>query len=986
VPRAQETAFDDAVRRATAMGSTALVSLSASIPAPFSFFYTHIQGVARCFDLFDACDESIWLQSLPFSTLYVFASVDIAQRVQALFPKLLFPLENDGCDVLLLRMWCVLQFIVRFSFHLLTLFAMFSAQCCAYQAQYPQNRVQVQPIKVTAKVLPNFYSASLCRKNNISHLKKQRSQRPTVPARTVATKVATDSTSDTSPSPEPATDEHIQPDSAGVERSMASLESGPIQPSLVSFLDSLSDAALSTFAVLSASQGGVYSENTKTADKFRASLGLQMLSQHRFRDFRVYLKECGGIVRCGDVSLFHYCRFLIRFSCQLAQNRRTDPIRAIRLDILHVLSIFTETMELSLFCCRSHMYCAADEHSQTHSHFEGPLAVLPFFSSRDKKLDQLSKSYLDMSDVDHMVQRFETILHDITKPIPMVAPALHVSYRILNIWTRVARVNCAQLVGISQSVLHYQSGQNATLMDIQRDICLVLDDLHALQDLETKKAIADGHGNEPSPLNLSIVHAELGLIWLLAVVSSRVRDIRRRIHYLRHSESKRERTPPEHRTESPASFAAIATSEALRQVELPDSHMLDPDQLYQRGISFALAHAGGQFDLHRMEDVRNLMTNLPSDTVLLASMPLFLSQALDEVSYALTQEKADPSYAFTSEQVYAFGDISYTPDVYASPQYTESDINSMLNWTLCFDHDVEPCPAFFFSPFNKLIVALFFTPPAVDLRSADEPIVSRTIAQRQADLGERLSARRGDAWRSMPVSTESAPDMSFDVHTVPRSQRNLRGVRLMQLVLGLSQKLEDPFATAFCVLHLAQMLIYWCPHYELALEMLERLVEQCDQILHNLPTGVGLEFERNFVLMCQGQADLTCKQLKQHLAARLPSPFYVGTLVSLDFGAAGRTDGVLCGVDVASPQVLICQHPQQGLVWTHLSHAADIATVCERPSMWSNIDRDIPFDAPLLSTLYSNFHRALIHEFRMGRYSFARMVSDVRVRESVGSE
>lgn len=59
-----------------------------------------------------------------------------------------------------------------------------SSQCNAYQLQFPSARAPatassaagsaIAPKSTSNSMIPNFYSASLCRKNNVSHLKKQR--------------------------------------------------------------------------------------------------------------------------------------------------------------------------------------------------------------------------------------------------------------------------------------------------------------------------------------------------------------------------------------------------------------------------------------------------------------------------------------------------------------------------------------------------------------------------------------------------------------------------------------------------------------------------------------------------------------------------------------------------------------------------------------------------------------------------------------------
>jgi hypothetical protein len=94
-------------------------------------------------------------------------------------------------------------------------------------------------------------------------------------------------------------------------------------------------------------------------------------------------------------------------------------------------------------------------------------------------------------------------------------------------------------------------------------------------------------------------------------------------------------------------------------------------------------------------------------------------------------------------------------------------------------------------------------------------------------------------------------------------------------------------------------------------------------------------------------------------------------------------EGMVCSVDVASPFVVMCEHPQLGIIWTMLFDEKELSTICNRPLTWKNIDQDVPFDGPLFGTLYGHSHRSLVQEIRLGRYSFARMLHDVRARHPV---
>jgi hypothetical protein len=113
VPHSLETAFENSFRHAFAPGSTVATSMQhIEIPAPFSFFYTHLNGTARCFEIFDAVDEALWKRPLAFSRMYVFGTVEAANCMRSLFAQFMFPLRSDpdcaSADSLSFRLWFVL--------------------------------------------------------------------------------------------------------------------------------------------------------------------------------------------------------------------------------------------------------------------------------------------------------------------------------------------------------------------------------------------------------------------------------------------------------------------------------------------------------------------------------------------------------------------------------------------------------------------------------------------------------------------------------------------------------------------------------------------------------------------------------------------------------------------------------------------------------------------------------------------------------------
>jgi hypothetical protein len=568
----------------------------------------------------------------------------------------------------------------------------------------------------------------------------------------------------------------------------------------------------------------------------------------------------------------------------LFQDRKADPLRAISLDLMTLATLFSENLDASFFKGSFNM-------KQTIAALAQPLRSLPrsgetgFFSSKFLADGNIASNYsqivpdTDISSTQISMRRrvnvielnlkyMESMIGSIFKPVTFLAPSMYISYHVVKLWSKAMHSNCAFMANAPPHILKFPTFSSCSYADIQLEATSFLDELRALKDLE----ITNSDGS-PTDLHRTIVHAEIGIIWLLAVAASRVREIRRRLSIFQRS------------IESQQIGWALSEVERQLMVPLPPIEIVDVEALYHQGISHALTHAGGAFDLKRNADLSAHMAHLPRDTVLAAVLPLFLSQAFDEISSSLTCEMSDPAYAFSRRQLDAKGEVDFVPDDYISPQFTVEDAESMTSWNIVFDHDLETSPCLFVTSCFDLIAALHFTPPALDANNSQSDLPSQA-AIRQAALTARLNERRGQTLASMPrvqIDVALPPEAEHSPGVaVPRSQRNLRGVRLMQLVLGLSQKLEDPFATAFCVLHLAQMLIYWCPHYDLAMQMLNKLKLQCDELLLHMPEEIYPAYARSFILACQCQASLILEQYSNHIAAGLTSPFFIGSLVHLN--------------------------------------------------------------------------------------------------------
>ncbi len=118
--------LDVAVRSANIAKSTATDSRAGSAPssdnsiiAAFSTFYSHLDGTARCYDIFDAGDTTLWAHALPFSHIFVFPTVAYARRALDAYSNHLVPvtpqllqlvtaqvgLDAVDMDNILFRVW-----------------------------------------------------------------------------------------------------------------------------------------------------------------------------------------------------------------------------------------------------------------------------------------------------------------------------------------------------------------------------------------------------------------------------------------------------------------------------------------------------------------------------------------------------------------------------------------------------------------------------------------------------------------------------------------------------------------------------------------------------------------------------------------------------------------------------------------------------------------------------------------------------------------
>jgi predicted ester cyclase len=437
-------------------------------------------------------------------------------------------------------------------------------------------------------------------------------------------------------------------------------------------------------------------------------------------------------------------------------------------------------------------------------------------------------------------------------------PAVFISSKLFRFVFDAVFTNGAFLGGYPDTLLRANkalAGTRFTLADILQSAASFLDELVVLKALE----------HNGSDLHRLIVHTEVSVLWILGAIMSRATEAKTFLKHQRRSlqafidlsnmkveEQKSPLGADQH-------IVVLSARQMQQHFDFPDLPPIvnEPDStdLYQRAITIALNHTGRMFDLGKTGngDLALHITNLPRDTVLAAAMPAFISRAFNEISSGLVAEAADPRHAFCYEQLMhnqaVLGSSVYEGDGvddFASPQISPQDMLSLMSWNVCFDHAYESSPAFLLMPIFTIVTSAYFVAPVC--KENDEEALFRRRAEVDRAWSQ-LSVTTRQSWSS---STNAQTTDTKNTFKAPRrAMRSTRGIQLMQLALGLAQKLEDSCVTAACVLHLAMMLIYWCPHYALAMRMLERLDCECGDLLKHLPASVGPAFERNFIISCR---------------------------------------------------------------------------------------------------------------------------------------
>jgi hypothetical protein len=79
----------------------------------------------------------------------------------------------------------------------------------------------------------------------------------------------------------------------------------------------------------------------------------------------------------------------------------------------------------------------------------------------------------------------------------------------------------------------------------------------------------------------------------------------------------------------------------------------------------------------------------------------------------------------------------------------------------------------------------------------------------------------------------------------------MKGMRLLLLALGYAQKIEDACSSSTLVLQLAHFFIYFIPRDALAMKMLMQLDSELEELVQHMPSNIGPDFERSFIVRCQ---------------------------------------------------------------------------------------------------------------------------------------
>jgi hypothetical protein len=340
--------------------------------------------------------SALWDSALPFSKVYVFPSIEHAQFALRTFGSFLQAPPADVGEV---------------CFRV-------CAQCSSYQCQYPPGRKPALFGSTGIGSMPNFYSASLCRKNNISHLKKYSQKQATI-ATTASSSSSAFSASQLPPS---AVGGRIV-SRAPIPPFAAANPNVGAHAYLGSTAASLSSSSGASAAVLAAAAAAAASAAAASASamswavphaagivvpprrEFRTTFVFQMLAQHRFAQFREYLKSFAEVrsshafvcarMTCASPrssrttgTIF----FFLSKCCLLLQDENCEPSFIVRLELLRLVSRFIE-MNDALFIYQS-------SHDSAHSMTIMPLPATAASSASSSQSTVVTAALTELAEFD----------------------------------------------------------------------------------------------------------------------------------------------------------------------------------------------------------------------------------------------------------------------------------------------------------------------------------------------------------------------------------------------------------------------------------------------------------------------------------------------------------------------------------------------------------------------------------------------------------
>jgi hypothetical protein len=728
------------------------------------------------------------------------------------------------------------------------------------------------------------------------------------------------------------------------------------------------------------------------------------------------------------------------------QDANADPSAFVRFKFLAHVSSFAEFSDLILMQHTNSEQLARSAAATLGVHLSMPARLVagqPPVRPRASTAAPLRPIFQLFGALIDGVEEFVPVVASPThSPLAVAEPALYVSVHMLRLCTKLLiGTNCAALAGVSNAALSNAPFMATnSMLELGHQVGDFLDNLDGLKrhDLDGQPA-----GARASDLYRLIVHAEVILHWLLGSIAAQVRHVR---SYVAMQQRSLRRFIEQQ--QSAGNVSAVQSAEAVMMTIPSSSaglsDELDPDTLYQTAIAIALRHSDRKTGLDGVGSVKSHAGSMPSESIVGIAISVFLSRAFEDVFSGLIHEQQDPLFAFCPAQLFAHASAS-RPDALgedesttASPLVTSDDVAALLSWHVCFERSGESAPLTGIQPLVYVLAAAQLARPAIEaFRSSSDPLAvpSPTVAsvcaleQRREALAPFIEASRGKTARSLySTHAQASSPRAMHMHSgattknigavwaasasaspcpialprgrgegggavgervqyraSPRTLRSMRPVHLLQLALNLAQKLEDSCASAACILHLAMLFFYWIPHYEIAVRLLERLDAECTSLLYHLPPDIGPAYERSTIVLCQQIARDVLRQFRQHRLAGLVTPFFVGTLISLPF-PEGAVEGLICPFSVTRLMTLVCQHPTRGIIHTSTAffdNKAEFVALCANTRVWRDPFTTALSDWPLQMVM-GGWFRAMVHEFRLGRYSFARLLADVRAREAFG--